>query len=241
MLKNDIEIILCETSHPGNIGATARAMKNMALNRLVLVSPKQFPHSEAFDRASGADDILQQAKIVKTLKEALSESQWVYGASARGRALMWPVVSPKEMAEKVCIQHENPQKIAIVFGNEQSGLSNEDLQLCDYHVVIPANPLYSSLNLAQAVQVITYEIYQASLKEKESVLLQQAPKATKENIAQLLSHFAQVAEKIDFMDPKNPKKLIPKMQKLLNKAQLEEEEVNILRGFFRHIEMNLRQ
>ncbi len=238
MLLNNIHIILCETSHPGNIGATARAMKNMGLQQLVLVAPKQFPHKEALDRASGADDILENAKVVSSLHQAIADCQWVYGTSARERTFAWPQLTPKQVAEKVQQQISIDEKVAIIFGPEQSGLTNEDLQLCDYHLAIPANPEYSSLNLGQAVQIVTYEIYQAFLDNKDSLAptLAAPEKATAQSIAQLLAQFERVAIDLDFMDPKNPKKLLPRVQRLLAKAQLETEEVNILRGFLKRVE-----
>ncbi|MFI4938162.1 MAG: RNA methyltransferase [Candidatus Berkiellales bacterium] len=242
MLKK-VLIVLCRPSHPGNIGAVARAMKNMGLTQLVLVSPNQFPSQQATDRASGADDVLAQAIVVSTFEEAIHSCQWVFGTSARQREFPLPVLTPKQAAEMIKQLSGSEQKIAVVFGNEQSGLSNEELHLCDYHLSIPACPEYSSLNLAAAVQVIAYEIYQTTVNENDSdskPLSRSFIKANSGEVMGLIKQFEEVAIALKFLDPKHPKKLMTRIKRLFSKAQLETEEVNILRGFLKKIPCTLK-
>src|SRR5690606_20197295 len=155
-LFDDIHVVLVNTSHPGNIGGAARAMKNMGLSQLVLVDPERFPDPEASARASGADDILANARVVATLEEALADGLLVLGTSARERRIPWPVVAPREAADAVLDQLESPAggPVALVFGREHSGLTSEELQRCRHHVRIPSDPACSSLNLAAAVQAL---------------------------------------------------------------------------------------
>ncbi len=235
-MLNHIRFILCEPTHPGNIGATARAMKNMGLSRLTLVSPENYPHSEATARASGADDILEHAGVVNTFEQAIADCQWVFGTSARSREFPWPQLTPKAAA-KLAMDLSKQQQVAFVFGQERAGLTNEQLQRCDYHLCIPTHPGYASLNLGAAVQVIAYEIFQAFLAKNEAPDLQTdfAQKASMEEVKGLLDHFETVAIQVGFMDPRHPKKLLPRLKRLFTKAQLEQEEVNILRGFLKMV------
>src|SRR3990167_617643 len=156
-MLDQIRIVLINTSHPGNIGSVARAMKTMGLVQLYLVSPLQYPHHKANEMAVGATDILEQAVVVETLDEAIADCALVVGTSARMRTIPWPLLTPREMAEKIKCEPKT-STIAILFGCEQSGLNNDALQRCHYHIHIPANPDYSSLNLAAAVQIIAYEL-----------------------------------------------------------------------------------
>lgn len=228
-------LVLCHTSHPGNIGASARAMKNMGLSHLTLVSPKIFPDPQATHRASGADDILDNARVVGSVEEAIKDYQWVFGTSARQRAFPRPVLSSSESAKKILTLLQSGQKVAILFGNEQSGLSNEELALCDYHISIPTAANFSSLNLAAAVQVITYEIFQNSQVAKPYPEL--VPnKATAEEVQGLIQHIEKIAIDTGFVDPLHPKKLLPRLKKMVAKAQLEKEEINILRGFLKSVQ-----
>lgn len=235
-MLDKIRIVLCQPTHPGNIGAVARAMKNMGLTRLTLVAPENYPHAEATARASGADDVLENAVITQTFDEAIQDCQWVFGTSARSREFPWPQLTPKEAANKaIFLTLEN--EVAFVFGQERAGLTNEQLQSCDYHLCIPTNPGYASLNLGAAVQVIVYEIFQAYLAQTETPtpVTEFAQKATKDEITGLLSHFEAVSIQVGFMDPKHPKKLLPRLKRLFTKAHLEQEEVNILRGFLKMV------
>ena len=166
---DNIRIVLVNTSHPGNIGGAARALKNMGLSRLYLVAPKEFPADKAVWRAAGAQDVLENAVVVDTLDEAIGDCGLVVGTSARGRRIPWPIVNPRECGERTwseAKQHE----VAVIFGREDRGLTNDELHKCNYHVHIPSNEEYSSLNLAAAVQVVAYEIRMAWLADEEGKL-----------------------------------------------------------------------
>ncbi|MET0029253.1 MAG: RNA methyltransferase [Candidatus Thiodiazotropha sp.] len=230
MLQN-IRIVLVDTSHPGNIGAAARAMKNMCLQRLVLVSPQLYPHEEATSRASGADDILQQAEVVQSLDEALKGCRLVVGTSARARSVNWPVVSPREAAAKV-VQESVQGDVALVFGRERSGLSNEELERCTFLVHIPTNEAYSSLNLGAAVQVLSYEVYQTHLSGHETDQDEPRDLATAEMLQSFHDHLEQALEDVGFTANKQSEKLLRRLRSLFQRARLDKDEVNILRGIF---------
>lgn len=223
-----IRIVLVNTSHPGNIGAAARAMKTMGLATLYLVSPSQFPHFKAEEMASGAGDILKQARVVESLDQAIADCTWVVGTSARMRTVPWPLLSPRSLAEKI---HQEPENscIAIIFGREQTGLTNEELKRCHAHVHIPSNPLYSSLNIASAVQLIAYELRLAAALEDESKAAQQSL-ATSDEMERFFQHLQQVLTEIDFLKVKAPRKLMMRLRRLFYKARLDNVEINILRG-----------
>lgn len=237
-MLDQIRIVLVNPSHPGNIGAAARAMKNMGLSRLVLVAPSLFPHSDATVRAAGADDLLAKAVIVEDLASAITDCQMVFASSARSRSLSWPLCTPKECAERIAKTQE--QSIAIVFGRESSGLSNEELALCNYHLHIPTKKNFSSLNLAAAVQVVCYELYLAHGVENPVVQQSDASPANAEQLAGLFEHLETVLIKIDFLDHKQPKLLMQRLQRLFNRAGLEETEINILRGILSAVERKIR-
>lgn len=227
-----IRVVLSHTSHPGNIGSVARAMKTMGLTRLVLVNPQAFPDPEATALASGAADLLDKAYVCHSLDEALADAAHVVGLSARRRELTVPVQSPRELAP-VLLQHAaQGEKIALVFGAETSGLSNEEIRRCNHIISIPANPLYSSLNLAQAVQVIAYELRMqcevdiAHLNEAHTL-------ASYAEIQRFYAHLEQALTDIGFLKPAHPKRLMIRLQRLFNRAKLEQEEVDILRGVLR--------
>ncbi len=244
-MLNQIKIVLCFTSHPGNIGAAARAMKTMGLSQLVLVSPKDFPSEEAMVRSSGALNILDNAKVVKTVEEAVEDCRLVIGTSSRNRTLPWPLIEPREMAQ---IIHEKPQShpVAILFGRESVGLLNEELQLCNYHVNIPANPEYMSLNLASAVQIISYELRLKELmadstQQQEIELKESELNATSEQVDGLYKHLEQTMISTEFYDPDNPKLLSSRVRRLFAKSQLNQGEVNILRGFLSSIDKYIKR
>ena len=229
-LFSNIRIVLVGTSHPGNIGAAARAMKTMGLSRLYLVSPKEFPSAEATARASGADDLLHQAEVVSTLPEALLGCGMVIATTARTRALSWQIMQPRVMAEKV-VAIAGEQDVALVFGHERSGLSNEELDLCQAAVMVPTNEDYSSLNLAAAVQIISYEIRQAVLNmgeiDHES---DQIPMATSDQMEGFYTHLEDTMIDIEFLDPDQPKFLMRRLRRLFNRSVMEESEVQMMRG-----------
>ncbi len=232
------KIILVEPSHPGNIGAAARAMKTMSLSQLVLVKPKQFPHPEAVARASRADDILDNAQTVASLATAVEGCHWVVGITARTRKISSQIYTPRELMEKMLDQFAGLQ-VAWVFGRERSGLSNEELDLCQAICTIPADTEYSSLNLAAAVQIIGYEWFSrihgmATHRRTGSKGDDSANSmAAAEEVEGFYQHLWDSLVASDFMDPVNPKPLKRKIRRLFDRAGLTRAEVNILRGILK--------
>ena len=224
-----IRIVLVGTTHPGNIGAAARAMKNMGQSDLVLVNPRHFPHEEAAARASGASDILDNATVVSTLAEALTDCVYVAGASARSRTINWPSMGPRDCAERMISEREHG-KVAAVFGPEKSGLNNDDLDLCHTLLTIPTDPGFSSLNLAMAVQVLTYELRVASMLEEGPVFETEAPPASTDEMEHFYAHLESVLNDIGFLDPDNPRHLMRRLRRLFIRTRPDKNEVNILRG-----------
>lgn len=229
MRAENIRIVLVNPTHPGNIGASARAMKNMGLDRLYLVEPKLYPHPEATARASGAaDDVLERAVICETLAQALEGCSLAIGASARrSRRIEWPQVDARGCGE-LAVRESGAGSVAIIFGREHSGLTNEELGHCNYLVHIPCNPDYTALNLAAAVQIITYEVHMAAGAAPAQP--EAEPLATADGVERLYAHLEQVLIEIDFLDPANPKHLMRRLRRLFNRARLDKNELNILRG-----------
>ena len=224
-------ILLLNTSHPGNIGAAARAMKTMGLEDLCLVQPKQFPAAEATARASGADDLLARARVFDGLEDALQGCNLVIGASARARSIPCPLLDPRECAGMIAGQGGSG-RAAVLFGNEQSGLSNAEMDRCQYLVRIPANPGYSSLNLAAAVQIIASELRMASeavTGDGAEAPSLQVPVDSSE-LERFYRHLEQVLVELDFLDPANPRQLMRRLRRLYNRAGPDSNEMNILRG-----------
>ena len=235
MFENS-RIVLVNTSHPGNIGAATRAMKNMGLSRLYLVAPKEFPVYEAYSRAVGADDVLANAVVTETLAEALSGCVWVAGTSARERMVQWPVYQPRECAG-LCRDHSLQGDIAVVFGRERSGLTNEELEMCNGLVHIPTNPEYSSLNVAAAVQVLCYEMRLAFLSHADAVvektrISREDMPATTDQLEGMYQHMYQMMQDIQFFSGSNPEVIMRRLKSLFNRAQTSRREVAILRGIF---------
>lgn len=233
-LLSNIKIVLVETSHPGNIGGVARAMKNMTMNQLRLVNPKIFPSAEATSRASGADDLLAKAGIYPTLQEAIADCQLVIGASARSRTISWPEINPREAAAK-CLSQSTETNIALVFGRENSGLTNQELDLCQYLLKIPCNPDYSSLNLAAAVQVVCYEVFMMA-GEKQADLTgdkNETPLASAEQMESFYQHLQQTLADIGFLQPEKTQSLMRKLRRIYNRTLLDTKELDILRGILR--------
>jgi tRNA (cytidine32/uridine32-2'-O)-methyltransferase len=227
-MTQNVRIVMVHTTHPGNIGAAARAMKNMCLSELVLVSPRDFPNAEATSRASGADDVLAAARVVDTLAEAVSDCRIVIGASARLRSVPWSLVDPREAAEVAAAEALNGP-VAIVFGRESSGLSNEELDLCTHLVHIPTNPDYSSLNVAMAIQVICYELMllRGAAPPENRAGSRLASNAEMEGF---FRHLEQALDEIGFTDERRAEKLLRRLRRLFHRAKPDSEEVNILRG-----------
>ena len=228
MLKN-IRIVLVDTSHPGNIGATARAMKNMSLRQLHLVTPQHYPHQEATSRASGADDLLNDARVAESLDEALTDCRLVVGTSARTRSVDWPVVSPREAAAKL-VQEAKQGDVALVFGRERSGLTNDELDRCTFLVHIPTNEEYSSLNLGAAVQILAYEIYLAHHQTHADDVDSKRDLATADMLQGFHEHLAQALDDIGFTDPRQSQKLLRRLRSLFQRARPDKDEINIMRG-----------
>lgn len=223
-----IRIVLSHTSHPGNIGAAARAMKTMGLRELWLVAPGEFPSEVASARASGADDILANARVVATLAEALADTIFVAALTARRRELSLPRQHAREAATTV-ISHAGSGPVALVFGNETSGLSNEELALCSLPVTIPTAADFSSLNLAAAVQLLAYELRLAAAAPP-ALEEAQGTQATHADFEAFITHLERAVTASGFHDPRNPKRLLPRLRRLFNRVRLEREEVAILRG-----------
>jgi tRNA (cytidine32/uridine32-2'-O)-methyltransferase len=236
----DVRIILVGTTHPGNIGACARAMKNMGLADLVLVSPRDFPHPDATARASGATDILESARVVSRLDEALSDCVYAAGASARSRTIGWPSMAPRECAAKL-LQESQTGKVAVVFGPEKSGLTNDDLDRCHALLTIPTDPGFSSLNLAMAVQILTYELRLATLDGPLPDYEPDAPLASGEELEHFYGHLESVLVASGFMDPDNPRHLMRRLRRLFIRAAPDRNEINILRGIFVSLDPRKRE
>lgn len=245
----NIRVVLVNTSHPGNIGGAARAMKNMGLSRLYLVDPEDFPSSEAVARASGATDILDAAVVVSTLEEALTGCSVAMGTSARDRRIPWPLLDPRESGSVCMEQVGQGVEVALVFGREYAGLTNDELQRCHYHVHIPSNPDFSSLNLAAAVQVLTYEVRMAWLatsgqptkQEKlETTSMLNAQPVTADELEHYYAHLQQTLVDIGFLDPSRPRHLMPRLRRLYGRSGISKLEMNILRGILTETQKAVR-
>jgi TrmH family RNA methyltransferase len=228
----NVRIILVGTTHPGNIGAAARAMKNMGLTDLMLVNPRHFPHEDATARASGAEDILETTRVMASLDDGLADCTYAAGASARARTIGWPSMAPRECAARLV--EENAHGLAaVVFGPEKSGLTNEDIDRCNTLLTIPTEPGFSSLNLAMAVQVVAYELRVAAIAGSatdEPPPDPESPPATGTERENFYEHLEQVLTQSGFLDPENPRLLMRRLRRLFIKAELDQNEVNILRG-----------
>jgi len=226
-----VRVVLCETSHPGNIGAAARAMKTMGLSRLVLVKPKHFPHADAEALASGALDVLRAAVVRDSLEEALAGTVLAVASTSRHRDLTHEVVDCREACKRM-VQVASHDEVALVFGPERTGLTVRDVNKCQLIAAIPANPDYASLNLAQAVQVFGYEL-RMSAGGMAPPVPQSSEPATHDEVEGFYRHLEEVFHASGFLDPQEPKRLMQRMRRLFARARLEKEEVNILRGFLR--------
>lgn len=236
MLQN-IRIVLVETSHTGNMGSVARAMKTMGLTNLYLVNPLVKPDSQAIALAAGASDVIGNATIVDTFDEAIAGCSLVVGTSARSRSLPWPMLDPRECGLK-SVEEGQQAPVALVFGRERVGLTNEELQKCHYHVAIAANPEYSSLNLAMAVQVITYEVRMAWLQsqETEASEVSESPYPLVDDLERFYQHMEKMMVASGFIREATPGQVMSKMRRLFTRARPEKDELNILRGMLSSLE-----
>ncbi|WP_336368175.1 tRNA (cytosine(32)/uridine(32)-2'-O)-methyltransferase TrmJ [Marinobacter sp. C2H3] len=244
-----IRIVLVETTHSGNIGAVARAMKNMGLGNLWLVNPKSFPDEASYARSAGASDVLDRATVVSHLDQALEGCTLVMGTSARGRKIPWPVMPPAQAAD-TAVSATRDGEVALVFGRESNGLSNEELQRCHHHIHIPSNPDYSSLNLAMAVQVLCYELRMFHLRHLESgeanpyLKPMAAPgdegwdvaPASVAEVEGLFEHLEQALVDVAFHRRDKPGQLMTRLRRLFQRARLDRMEVNILRGILTSVQ-----
>ncbi|MBS9423543.1 tRNA (cytosine(32)/uridine(32)-2'-O)-methyltransferase TrmJ [Photorhabdus caribbeanensis] len=236
MLEN-IRIILVETSHTGNMGSTARAMKTMGLTNLYLVNPLVQPDSHAIALSAGASDVIGNATIVDSLDKALVGCGLVIGTSARSRTLSWPMVEPRECGER-SVQEAAHAPVAIVFGRERVGLTNEELQKCHYHLNIPTNPEYSSLNLAMAVQLVSYEIRMAYLarQDKNEQKIDEVEYPLADDMERFYHHLECVLNDSGFIRKAHPGQIMNRLRRLFTRARPEMQELNILRGILSSVE-----
>lgn len=236
MLQN-IRIVLVETSHTGNMGSVARAMKTMGLTNLCLVNPLVKPDSQAISLAAGASDVIGAAKIVDTLDESIAGCSLVVGTSARSRSLPWPMLDARECGIK-SVEEGQQAPVALVFGRERVGLTNEELQKCHYHVAIPANPEYSSLNLAMAVQIIAYEVRMAWLatQAQSQPTVEASPYPLVDDLERFYTHIEQMMLNSGFIREGMPGQVMSKLRRLYTRARPERDELNILRGMLSSFE-----
>ncbi len=240
---DSIKIVLVGTTHPGNIGAAARAIKTMGLKHLDLVSPKEFPSDEAVYRSKAAKDILDEASIYQSLLESVKDCEIVIGTSARNRKIPWPVLDPKGASKEINSKVRKNSKAAIVFGREDRGLTNEELGLCNLHVHIPTNEEYTSLNLAQAVQIMTYEIRMSfiELDNKEHDQEWDVDLATSDQTERLIDHMDELMKEVEFYDTENPRKLLMRVRRFFKRSDIDVMEANIFRGLFSTIQKKLNK
>ena len=237
---DNVKIVLVETSHTGNMGSAARAMKTMGLTNLCLVNPVIKPDSQSISLAAGASDIIKQAQIFSSLEEAVADCSLVIGTSARPRSLQWPNLTPKECGDKIIAEAACHAQVALVFGRERVGLTNDELQKCHFHVGIPANPDYSSLNLAMSVQVLSYEIRMSMLSTQNSSLkldhqdIIEYPKD--EDIERFYQHLEQTLLQTGFINPNHPGQIMGRLRRLFTRARIEQQELNILRGILTSVD-----
>ena len=237
--SNLINIVLVETSHPGNIGSVARAMKTMGLSKLSLVNPKDFPSGDANALSGNARDVLDSATIYSSLEEAIKQSTFVYATSARNRSINWPTVNPEKAADQITEQVAGDKEISIIFGREDRGLTNEELQLANFHLEIPANPEYPVLNIAMSVQIVTYELfkYRNNADDRE---WRDYPEINSEDLQRLINHFVETSIVLDLIDPKNPSQIIARIKRMFSRLQPDSMEGNYLRGFLTAINKRLK-
>ncbi|MGB0663159.1 MAG: tRNA (cytosine(32)/uridine(32)-2'-O)-methyltransferase TrmJ [Pontibacterium sp.] len=241
MLDN-VRIVLINTFHPGNLGATARAMKNMGLSDLWLVDPCDDPEQEALPRAAGAKDVYENATRVSTLEEAIADCELVIGTSARTRTFDLPLIDAREAGELTVSHCKNNAKVAIVFGRETMGLHNSELKQCNYHVYINANPDYPVMNVAQAVQVLCYEVWmaaQAATQATPKSTAADAPYPRQKELWLFYEHLEQVLRKTGFIIEKHEGKVLDKLQRYFNRSRPEKTELNMLRGILSSVDDSL--
>lgn len=247
-----VRIVMVNTTLPANIGSTLRAMKTMGLSKLVLVAPKTYPHPDIDALAAGAQDLIEKIEIVDTLEQAIQDCHLVFGTSARSRTIPWPLLDVRPAAKEALQAATQQQNIAIVFGREDRGLTNEELALANYHLTIPVNPEYGVLNVAQAIQVICYELRMAALEQNTQQMTvvpddhmqlkqQQSmewdePLVTQKQMEEFYPHLEKMLTEIEFLDPNNPRLLPLRLRRLFGRIQLDRMEYHLLRGIFSRVQ-----
>ncbi|RLL50286.1 RNA methyltransferase [Acinetobacter cumulans] len=246
-----VRIVMVNTTLPANIGSALRAMKTMGLVKLVLVAPKTYPHPDIDALAAGATDLIEQIEIVETLEEAIKDCHIVFGTSARSRTIPWPLLDARPAAElSLKAVATQQQEVAVIFGREDRGLTNEELAMANYHVTIPVNTDYGVLNVAQAIQVICYEMRMAAMEFTAKIADPEAkmhvtddvdmqwdePLVTHEQMEQFYPHIEKMLADIEFMDPKNPRLLPLRLRRLFGRIQLDRMEYHLLRGIFSRVQ-----
>ena len=247
-----VRIVMVNTTLPANIGSALRAMKTMGLSKLVLVAPKTYPHPDIDALAAGAQDLIEQIEIVETLEQAIQDCHLVFGTSARSRTIPWPLLDVRPAAKEALQAASQQQNIAIVFGREDRGLTNEELALANYHLTIPVNPEYGVLNVAQAIQVICYELRMAALEQNTQQMTvvpddhmqlkqQQSmqwdePLVTQQQMQEFYPHLEKMLTEIEFLDPNNPRLLPLRLRRLFGRIQLDRMEYHLLRGIFSRVQ-----
>ena len=246
-----VRIVMVNTTLPANIGSALRAMKTMGLSKLVLVSPKTYPHPDINALAAGATDLIDQIEIVETLEDAIKDCHIVFGTSARSRTIPWPLLDARPAAEKSLKGViDDKQQVAVIFGREDRGLTNEELALANFHVTIPVNTDYGVLNVAQAIQIICYEMRMAAMDKMGKEVNPEAtmhvtetedmqwdePLVTHEQMEQFYPHIEKMLAEIEFLDPKNPRLLPLRLRRLFGRIQLDRMEYHLLRGIFSRVQ-----
>ncbi len=238
-LKNQIDIVLVETSHPGNIGSVARAMKTMGLKNLILVNPKDFPSKEALKLSGNAQDVVDQAIIVSTLDEAIAKSLNVYATSARTRTISWPIITAEDAGIEINENVRQNSKTSIIFGREDRGLTNDELQKANKHILIPSSEEYPVLNIAMSVQVIAYEIYKNAEIEIDTEW-QDYPELNSRELSMLIDHFIDTSYKLNLFDEENAKKILVRIKRMFTRLKPDKMEGNFFRGFLTRINKKIK-
>jgi len=240
MSLSNVRIVLVESKHPGNIGAAARAMKTMGLDKLYLVRPLKFPHNEARERAVSAVDVIDHAVVSEDLQSALADCKLVIGASARVRELPMPGLDAREAGVQIVKEASMGDQVAIVFGSEESGLSNQSLDACSYQLRIPASPELTSLNLASAVQLVCYEVFMAAAHIETPTTAEPSAYPSNEELEYFYEHLDRVLRDRDFSGPVNPERILAKLRRLLTRARPKGSELQLLHGLVRLMERDAR-
>ena len=238
-IKNQVQIVLVETSHPGNIGSVARAMKTMGLQNLVLVKPRNFPSKEAFVLSGNAQDLIEQAVVVNTLDEAIKNCSNIYATSARTRSISWPIITAEMAGIEINKSVREGTKVSIIFGREDRGLTNEELQKANKHILIPSSEDYPVLNIAMSVQVIAYEIFKNADIEVD-IDWQDYPELNSEELSMLIDHFIDTSYKLNLFDEDNAKKILVRIKRMFTRLKPDKMEGNFLRGFLTRINKKIK-